>query len=401
MRTAEPRSEYPVTAVRALAALPVVVYHAYQHTRYGPEAAWPLEGLWHRLVMAAPLGVDLFFMLSGFLLGVPYVRAILARRARSGRGVLIRRAARLLPLYLVTVCLVWALTNPALPGDWLDLLLHLTFTQVYSEEKIFHTNGPAWSLAVEVHFYLLLVLLGALARRGVRPRMSRRGRLALMWGAVAVLVLASQAYKVWAVLLAEVAFHRWPYWFNPLVKLDVFALGLALAVLAGSGWELRGRAARWVARLLGGGLVTATVLTLPEANTLETWWHTLFATGAALLLATVISTAWPAPRSLTWPPLVWVGTISYSLYLWQEPVLRLLSWTALLPEPGSPLAFPITAVVLLVASLLIAGLSYRLIEQTGRQLPARFDAEGRPRNYYPAEEDPPEILPEPRRAAES
>ncbi len=80
------------------------------------------------------------------------------------------------------VLVVWALTNPSLPGHWQDLLLHLTFTHVYSDEFIFWTDGPAWSLAVEFHFYVLMALSVPLVHAAVRRASSRRARLAIVLG---------------------------------------------------------------------------------------------------------------------------------------------------------------------------------------------------------------------------
>src|SRR3546814_18513239 len=87
--------------------------------------------------------------------------------------------ARLFPLYATTVLVVWAVTNPSLPGHWQDLVLHLTFTQIYSDLYIFWTDGPAWLLAVEFHFYVLMAPAVPLVNRAVRGRATRRARLAI------------------------------------------------------------------------------------------------------------------------------------------------------------------------------------------------------------------------------
>ena len=93
------------------------------------------------------------------MLWLPVARACVDRAGgRPGRVLLMRRMARLLPLYYAIVLVVWTTTNPSLPGHWQDLLTHLTFTQIYSDQYIFWTDGPAWSLAVEFHFYVLMAL---------------------------------------------------------------------------------------------------------------------------------------------------------------------------------------------------------------------------------------------------
>ena len=171
------RRIFPLNALRAVAALSVVVFHAYQFSRSGPEVSWPWEGLPHQLMIGTELFVEMFFLLSGLVLWLPVARALVAdEETSSGRAMLLRRTARLLPLYWTVVLVVWALTNPSLPGHWQDLLLHLTFTHVYSDQYIFWTDGPAWTLAVEFHFYLVVALSFPLIRR-VRDRWPERGRV--------------------------------------------------------------------------------------------------------------------------------------------------------------------------------------------------------------------------------
>ena len=120
-------------------------------------------------MLGTELFVEMFFVLSGFVLWLPVAKAALdARTGRPGWVLLFRRMARLLPLYYAVVLVVWTTTNPSLPGHWQDLLMHLTFTHVYSDDYIFWTIGPAWTLGVEFHFYVLMALSVPLVHLGVR-----------------------------------------------------------------------------------------------------------------------------------------------------------------------------------------------------------------------------------------
>lgn len=110
--------------------------------------------------------------------------------------------------------------------------------------------------------------------------------------------------------------------------------------------------------------------------------HSVVAVGCALLVASTALSAGPAPRWLTWRPLVIVGLSSYSLYLWHEPLLRLLNSWDLFPDRLSPLAFPVTAVLLLAVSIPVAWASFHVIERTGMQIQRSFDADGKPIDYY-------------------
>lgn len=374
---------YQLDGYRAIAACAVAVFHAYQTNRK-PGGEWPLEGtFWHEAMLATDLFVSLFFVLSGFLLGLPFARSALSQaKARSARMFLLKRFVRIVPLYYIVVLLVWSLTNPELPGDWRDLVLHLTFTHVYSEDKIFYTDGPAWSLAVEVHFYVLLAILGPLAYRACLRLSRRASRLAVLLGGIGVLIGLSLAYKFWAVYVLRAPSTQWPVWFGPPAKLDLFAVGLLLAVLAAAGVRWPARAIRVLVVLAGAGVIALGMAIRPPHDEPDPFVHPVIAAGCALVIsATALSTA-PGPRWLSWRPLLLVGLCSYSLYLWHEPVLRVLVDAGVLPGVHSPWAFPVTAVLLLVIAIPVAYLSYHVIERTGLKILAAFDAHGRSRDYY-------------------
>lgn len=368
---------------RALGALAVLSFHAYQFNRR-PGGAWPLEGsYWHEVMLSTDLFVSLFFVLSGFLLGLPYVRSSLGdAKPRGARVFLLRRVVRIVPLYYLVVLLVWAISTPRLPGDWQDLVLHLTFTHVYSEHKIFYTDGPAWSLAVEVHFYLLLAVLGALAQRVCRRLETRRARLTVLLAGIGVLMAISMAYKLVAWLVWHSPSTDWPVWFGPLAKLDVFAVGMLLAVASAAGVELRSRAVRWLAVAAGGTVIVLTQVTRPGSGSPEPFVHICVAIGCALVISSTALTAGEQPRWLQWRPLAAVGVASYSLYLWHEPVLRVLHSAGLLPAKTEPLAFTVTAGLLIAVSVPVALVSYRIFERTSVLILAAFDGQGRPRDYY-------------------
>ena len=69
-----PRTTYPLTWLRGLAALAVVTFHAYQHNRTGANSVWPWSGAAHRTMLGTELFVEMFFVLSGFVLWLPVAR---------------------------------------------------------------------------------------------------------------------------------------------------------------------------------------------------------------------------------------------------------------------------------------------------------------------------------------
>lgn len=355
---------------RAVAALGVVVFHAYQFNRGDAGAHYAYEGSVAFPVLRNLDGlVNLFFVLSAYLLYAPLVRAVRAGvRPQPVRVFLFRRAVRILPLYWTAILVVWAARNPRLPGDWRDLLEHLTCTQVFDSKRIFWTIGPAWSLSVEIYFYLALagVYFAFRSTRGSRLSL-RAGRWAL-WLFPIALAVVGLAWKAAALLAGEPA-TRWSVWFNPLAKADVFAVGTLLALAAGArdGRPLR-RGSLLAVRLAGVALIVAGGALRTDAPARTTAFGLLSTAGCALLILSSIlapDSSWYR-RALAAPWLTWFGVISYSLYLWHEPVLLFLDGKLRLEH--APSHFLITAALLLATAIPVAVASNRLVEQPFNRL---------------------------------
>jgi len=370
--------QYPLGWLRAVAALTVVTFHAYQYNR---TDVWPLGGIAHRLLLGTDLFVDMFFVLSAFVLWLPVARSALAgTTGRPGRVVLFRRMARLVPLYYSVVLIVWAVTNPSLPGHWQDLLLHLTFTQVYSDEYIFWTNGPAWSLAVEIHYYLLIAAAIPLVHALTVRTRSRGGRIAVAMALPVGCAVAGTAYLAWRIHVAQTPLEQWSAWFNPLAKGTDFALGMTLAVVVASGATLSD-AARRVAGVVSVSALVALVLARPLDGPVTNWWHPMFAVAITVGLASIVMND-GQPAWMSWRPLAWVGGLGYGIYLIHEPVQRFIGSLGLLPERAPGLTFVVTAVVVAVPTTVLAWLSSRTVEEAGRRTLGLIDEDSRPRDYY-------------------
>jgi peptidoglycan/LPS O-acetylase OafA/YrhL len=166
--------------MRAIACLIVIWFHIYRI---------PLDlHLWNPSPSAHPLrdsflnfgkhGVTLFFVLSSFLLFLPFARALLFEKTwPSIRQFYIRRVLRILPAYYLSLILsVLFLQRQYLqPQHWKELALFFTFLMDSSQATFKQLNAPFWTLAVEWQYYLLLPLL-ALAMRLVVWRVKRFSR---------------------------------------------------------------------------------------------------------------------------------------------------------------------------------------------------------------------------------
>jgi peptidoglycan/LPS O-acetylase OafA/YrhL len=196
--------------VRAIACLTVIWYHINLATK-GPQSAQRI-GVWSpqdvgpllsELAHVGWCGVTLFFVLSGFLLFLPYARSMLFDTPWPGlRRFYLRRMFRIWPGYFASLALLILLAYPEYlrPERWQEFLLFVTFFMDSSSKTFDHLNGPYWTLAVEWQYYILLPFL-AWGMRWIVARGSLSRRLWMLGGCL----LAMMAWG----LLARVIF--WEY----------------------------------------------------------------------------------------------------------------------------------------------------------------------------------------------
>jgi peptidoglycan/LPS O-acetylase OafA/YrhL len=374
---------------RGLAAVGIVIFHAYQFARGNATSSYAYpHTIWQPLLRNLDGLVSMFLILSGFLLYLPLVSKLRDGQRGPVRVFLLRRAARILPLYWLAILLVWASRNPSLPGDWRDLIEHLTFTQVFDSERMFYTIGPAWSLSVEIWFYLFLAAAYVAFNHLSQHLHSRRARLGVMLAPPALLLTASLCWQLWAVYGSHQPATRWAIWFNPIARADMMAAGMAIAVLYGMRTSAAPVTRRVLLpmRLLALAMLAYGCAIRTDATDTTTLFN-LLSTGAFTLL--IASSVLDHPqhrwrRILAGPRLAWLGLTSYSLYMWHEPVLLWLDQHLGLDHAQA--AFPITALILLTTSVPIGWLSYRIIEQPLGRLRLLLDNHGQRRNYYPEPE---------------
>ena len=334
-----------LTGLRFLAAFAVFGFHATYLT------AGPVSNALQVVFGRGGSGVGLFFVLSGFVL------AWSARPSDTALAVWHRRAARILPSYLVA----WLVAGAAaawLTGftPWRAGAANLLLVQAWipRESIYFGWNGPAWSLSCEAFFYLLLpVVLPRVVR------LSARGRLRLASALVALdIVLAVVASvgtpRETSVLDSQFGFIGWLVYICPLGRLPEFVIGLVAALLIRDGQLPRVRLSVAV-----GAVAAAYTATYASA-------HFVVQVGIlvvpfALLVVALAQHELTGGRSwLAGRGWVVLGEWSYAFYLTHHLLLQVAQRAV--GEVGNYRAIA-WVTVLLAAAVLVAGGLFRFVER--------------------------------------
>ncbi len=357
-------------SVRAVAALAIVVTHVALLTGWSFKATGAFPARLNS-------GVTLFFVLSGFLLYRPFVAARLDERAPPRIGPYARRRAlRIIPAYwlALTLLTIW----PGLPGDVFgEPWRYYLFLQWLNPYSLVSGITPAWSLCVEVMFYITLPFYALGAGRLLRGRdRDRQVHVEL----VILALLAAASVTARQIVHADAprsvfqsTFPAFLYW---------FALGMGLAVC--SAWLAPRTADRqprpvrivtrrpWIAWALAAlsFWVVATRLGLPrgfEHGYTQSQWlgeHVLYGLTAFLFVLPAVfgdhAGGWP--RSLLANRLLaWLGLVSYGIFLWHRAVLDLLLRPSVLG--GAPFETVVVLAATIVVTTVIAAASYYLLER--------------------------------------
>ncbi len=371
-----------VDSMRALAALSVLVYHVTFDYGY-PHSALA-QFLSQRNAGPPVTAVVVFFLISGFVLYRPFVKARFeGRPLPSLRAYGVRRAARIVPAYWVALIGVGLLLGLHYLFTPTGLIRYFGFLQLYG--KLSTVSGgisPAWTLCVEVTFYAALPALAMLVRRFGRGRGLLGSELALC----AAMVATSLLWQVLVFIAVPQGANAWTSWNFGLLNalpgsLDLFACGMALAIVsvAVERGELRGRwlevidRAPWLCWLLAFAVFFAVGKLAPlQSHGQAAWWlptHELKPIGAALLLAPLVlgePRRGVIRRVMSWQPLVWLGGVSYAIYLWHKPLLAKLD-----PHLHSHGEL-VTTLVLIAVTVAIAAVSWYLIELPAQRMARRW-----------------------------
>ncbi len=362
MSTFDPRSrEAPrlpylpgVDGLRALAVGAVFLYHA--------DAPWMPGGF---------LGVDVFLVISGFLI----TSLLLAEWEASGRidvrRFWLRRARRLLPavFVLLGVCLVVAalflrhdlarvrgdaLAAAAYVMNWHLVLGHQSYFEAFGRPPLLQ---HLWSLAVEEQFYLLwpVLLVAGLVLLGRRR-----------------LLIAVAAAAVASTVLMALLFTPGADPSRVFYGTDTRAIGLIVGVLLAFAWRpgqitaRTGTGAAFVLDLAGAAGLAALLVVFWRVQSFDPALYRggflVVAAASALVIAVLVHPAARLGRVLGVEPLRWLGVRSYGIYLWHWPVL-----TVTRPHVDVPVGGPLLVCAQAAVTVALAAASYTWVEQPIRR----------------------------------
>lgn len=297
------------------------------------------------VVLEGGQGVPFFFMISGFILALPFIR----EKTPGGQPVslkkyYLRRLTRLEPPYLAALLIAFLLLVFYKGDSFNDQLPHLAASSVYVHNVVYNSAssvlGVAWSLEVEVQFYILAPFLCFIFL--IKQQLIRRLLLAL-------LIVLSALYA-WNSL-----------WQQPSILpnfICYFFSGMLLADLYSGGHKLK------LSYSIGFAAGAIILLGLPFIISLHSVW--LFLLKILLLFAAfyfvLFNDGLKKLMSRQWITII--GGMCYSIYLLHVLIMSgMLQWLNSLPLLHGPLAVIIYGVVLVAAVLLFSAVFYRLIEQ--------------------------------------
>ncbi len=344
--------------LRSIAIVWVMLFHSFLVGGLGPDFAWLSRFGW--------MGVDIFFVLSGFLIGSQLLRSLRRGEPLRLRDFYWRRAWRILPAFAVVLAVYVAFPAlreaPGLAPWWQFATFTLNLLIDYSQHQAF---SHAWSLCVEEHFYLLFPAVAWAMTR--RPSAARFAALCVALVALGIALRAGvwlhdealQPARNW--FIEDIYYPTW-------MRLDGLLMGVALAALCVYRPALWARLQARSTVLLLLGLAAAGIAmglfrdrTGLLANAIG--WPLLSLGFGLLVLSATAPRGWLGRRAV--PGAGWLAAASYSLYLSHKLVMHAVhTWLApALPVQGLAL-FAVQAAAILAAGAVL----HHAVERPGLRL---------------------------------
>jgi len=358
-------------SLRGLSTILIVVYHISFVSGYTVAHANSSGAYIDRL----NIGVAIFFVLSGFLIFRPFAHSLIhGSPLPKTRNYYLKRAARILPGYWLALFVLAGLDALTIVNTS-GFIRNVFIVHSFTEHNVFTGIRQAWTLTVEMSFY---VVVPAFAFVFVRQTKRRDGPVSVssLLKALSVLFLSAYVFRLFI--------HQTDFWFLKTAHIwlpshmDTLALGMGLAVLveAPTSSETLSKVRIFLANHTGAFVLSSVFVWFMSANInmaiglnksefhIELLGHFLYGMASVLLVAPFcVDSRSLLVKAMSLRLFTWLGTISYGIYLWHMAFLEGNFAEKYMPYTENDGQVLLRFLVVLPASIAIASLSYYVIER--------------------------------------
>jgi peptidoglycan/LPS O-acetylase OafA/YrhL len=358
-------------SLRGLSTILIVVYHISFVSGYTVAHANSSGAYIDRL----NIGVAIFFVLSGFLIFRPFAHSLIhGSPLPKTRNYYLKRAARILPGYWLALFVLAGLDALTIVNTS-GFIRNVFIVHSFTEHNVFTGIRQAWTLTVEMSFY---VVVPAFAFVFVRQTKRRDGPVSVssLLKALSVLFLSAYVFRLFI--------HQTDFWFLKTAHIwlpshvDTLALGMGLAVLveAPASAQILSKVRIFIANHTGAFVLVSVFVWLMSANInmaiglnksefhIDLLCHFLYGLASVLLVAPFcVDSQSLLVKAMSLRLFTWLGTISYGIYLWHMAFLGGNFAEKYMPYTENDGQVLLRFLVVLPASIAIASLSYYALER--------------------------------------
>ena len=359
-------------SLRGFSTILIVIYHVCAVSGYTVAHANSSGAYINRL----NVGVAIFFVLSGFLIFRPFVHSLIHSSALPAvRQYYLKRAARILPGYWFALFILAGLDALRIVNTS-GFLRNVFLVHPFTKNNVFTGIGQAWTLSVEMSFYIVVPLLAhAFTLRSIKNRNSTVS-IATFLRVLTCIFIGSYVFRLFI--------HQTHFWFFKTAHLwlpshvDTIALGMFIAVLVESPASTRTltQIKSFLANHAGACVLGSVLMWLVSANInmpfgwaeaefhIDLLCHFLYSISAFLLVAPFcVESQSFLIKALSFRLFTWLGTISYGIYLWHAAIIGGNFAEKYMPYNENDGQVLLRLLIVFPISIAIASLSYYLLER--------------------------------------
>ena len=358
-------------SLRGFSTILIVVFHTLAFSGFSVKQADSIGAYTGRL----NIGVAIFFVLSGFLIFRPFVHSLIQHLPLPNvRTYYLKRAARILPGYWLALFVLAALDALIIKNSS-GFIRNIFLVHPFTEDNVFTGIAQAWTLSVELSFYLVVPVIAYIVVRQSRRRIASVS-VATLLKALTALFLGAYAFRLFI--------HQIDFWFLDTAHIwlpshmNTLALGMGLAVLveAPASAKTLSKLKNFIANHTGSFVVCSVFVWLISANInmaiglnktefhIDLLGHFLYGIASVLLVAPFcVDSQALLVKAMSFRLFTWLGTISYGIYLWHMAFLGGNFAEKYMPYTENDGQVLLRFLVVLPASIAIASLSYYVLER--------------------------------------